>query len=94
MTSREQLDTAGHVGGLLLGLACGAVIGTAIGLLFAPAPGAKSRAWVAAQGRAAGRRVAQQLSRHEATDIVRRRGVRGLFAVLRGGAAAGSADAR
>jgi len=86
MTPRVHSDVD-RVSGLLLGLACGAVIGAALGLLFAPTSGPRARAWVAEQGRTAGRRVAERLSRQEATDIVRRKGVRGLLAVLRGGRA-------
>jgi hypothetical protein len=68
------------------GVACGAIIGAGVGLLFAPASGSESRTWIAAHGRTAGRLVTGGLSRQDATNIVRQKGVRGLLAVLRGGA--------
>jgi hypothetical protein len=71
-----------------LGVACGAIIGVGVGLLFAPTSGSQSRTWIATHSRTAARRVTERLSRQDATDIVRRKGVRGLLAVLRGGARA------
>jgi hypothetical protein len=78
--------------GFLFGVTCGAIIGIGIGLLFAPAPGSQSRTWIATEGRKAARRVTEGLSRQDATEIVRRKGVRGLLAVLRGGGATGQPE--
>ena len=59
-----------------VGLACGMLVGAAVGLLAAPTTGANARHWIADQGRAVGRRGAAL--RSEAIDIVRRRGILGL----------------
>jgi hypothetical protein len=81
----ERTEESGeYLAGVLLGLACGMAAGAALGLLFAPARGSEARAWVAAQGRAAGRRTAAFLDRRDAIAIVSRDGVRGLIEALRG----------
>jgi gas vesicle protein len=83
--TREHSTGADQQSRFVIGLACGAILGVGLGLLFAPRPGAQSRTWIVEQGRTVVRRV--RISRQEATDIVRHKGVRGLFSVLRGGAA-------
>jgi gas vesicle protein len=83
-----HLDSPDRWSGFLFGVACGAIIGVGVGLLFAPTSGSQARTWVATEGRKAARRVTDRLSRQDATDIVRRKGVRGLLAVLRGGTSA------
>jgi gas vesicle protein len=82
--TREHRNSADQRSRFVLGLACGAILGVSLGMLFAPRSGAQSRTWIAERGRTVARRV--RISRQEATDIVRHKGVRGLFAVLRGGA--------
>ena len=80
MTHSQNADATS---GFIIGLACGALIGVGLGLLFAPKPGSQSREWIVEQGRTVARRV--RITGQEATDIVRYKGVRGLLAVLRGG---------
>jgi hypothetical protein len=93
MTRHRQEDdhteeSGEYLAGVLLGFVCGMAAGAALGLLFAPARGSDARAWVAVQGRAAGRRTAAFLNQRDAIAIVSRDGVRGLIEVLRGARAA------
>jgi gas vesicle protein len=89
--TRDRSSAADQSSGFVIGLACGAILGAALGMLFAPQPGARSRTWIAERGRTAARRV--RISGQEATDIVRQKGVRGLFAVLRDAASSSSRPA-
>jgi hypothetical protein len=75
--------SGGREGTVLAGFACGLLVGAALALLFAPAPGRDSRAWVARQGREARRRVGSLLDPAAARAIVQKRGVRGLWEALR-----------
>lgn len=90
--TRERIDGVDERSGFVLGLACGAILGVSLGMLFAPQPGAQSRTWIADRGRGVARRV--RITGQEATDIVRQKGVRGLLAVLRGGGGGASATDR
>jgi hypothetical protein len=66
-----------------LGLLIGLGAGVAVALLTAPAPGRDARAWVLARSAAARRRTAEYLQAHNAMEIMRQRGVRGLLKFIR-----------
>ena len=79
--TRDRRDGIDQRSEFALGLAFGAILGVGLGLLFAPRPGAQSRTWIAERGRDVARRV--RITGHDATDIVRQKGVRGLYQALR-----------
>ena len=62
-------DSGRHYGGdFMMGLLCGAAIGTAVGLLLAPRPGAELRSQLAGSAERWGRQAADTYSR--ASDAV------------------------
>jgi hypothetical protein len=70
-------------GPMVAGLACGLVVGTALGLLLAPSDGRSTRHWITVHGREAGRRAVARLHGPEVVALIRERGVLGLVGALR-----------
>jgi hypothetical protein len=66
----------------LLGFACGVLVGTALGLVFAPAPGRDTRRWITTRTGDIYRSAAPLFHPSELGAIVRQRGVRGLLDAL------------
>jgi len=82
MTLRLTDDADDHTGIVVAAFACGALVGAALGLMFAPTRGDETRVWLAAQSRTAGRGMAPLLHPQEAMAVVRASGVRGLLDVM------------